>query len=108
MPGTEASGTQTAVISTEHTLATVSANRMMILMVDAANMVLGDALTLRVKTRVLTGGTTRVAFVGVYQHAQTDDPIKVSIPVGSPFEAIFTLQQTAGTGRAFDWSVLSF
>ena len=106
MPSTESSGTQTAVIGTEHSLATITVARTLTLYVDTANMVNGDELELRVTKRVLVGGTNRLAYMASYAHIQAE-PIKQSIPVISLFNAEFTLTQTVGTGRSFDWSVLS-
>lgn len=102
------SGSQTAVISTEHTLATVTAPGVYVLVVDTNAMVNGDVLELRVKRKVRTGDTTRVAYYATYAHAQgADNNIKLSVPIPSPFEFVATLKQTAGTGRAFPWSVES-
>ncbi len=100
------SGTQTATISTEHTLATITADGVYVLAVDLNNLVNGDRVVLRAKAKVTSGGTTRQFFAAVYEHAQADKVVQ-SIPVPSVHEVVFTLQQTAGTGRAFDWSVLS-
>ena len=102
-----ASGTQTAVLTTEHSLHTSTLARTFVLSVDTVNMVNGDALTLRIKTRTLSGGTNRVAYVVNYAQVQ-GDPIKLSIPLPSAFSVEFTLQQTTGAaGRDFDWAVLS-
>ncbi len=105
----EGSGTQTATISTEHSLHTNSGAKTFVFIVDTVNMVEGDVLELRVYLMVLSGGTRRVAYLATYAHGQ-DEPIKISLPVPSPgqtngFEA--SLKQTAGTGRSFPWSVVS-
>lgn len=100
------SGTQSATISTEHTLATITTAGVYVLRVDLNNLANGDRVVLRAKVKALSGGTTRQLFVGVYEHAQADK-IADSIPVPIAHEVVFTLQQTAGTGRSFDWSVLS-
>lgn len=102
----EGSGTQTAVISTEHTLITETEAKTLVLIVDTVNMVAGDELELRVKMKVLTGGTAALAYYAVFANAQAD-PIKLSIPITAPFGCVATLKQTAGTGRNFDWSLVS-
>lgn len=107
------SGTQTATVTTEHTLLDISAAGVYTLHVDAVNMVAGDVLELRVYQMVLTGGTRRVAFIGCYYGAQpTDDVIKVSLPIGNELTDAgslrFTLKQTFGTSRSFPWKVLSY
>lgn len=104
----ESSGTQTAVISTEHSLATPTSAGVRVLMVDTVNMQAGDTLELRIKVKTLSGGTIRVAYLGTFTGAQpTDDLIKVSVPIPSEVGATFTLKQTAGTGRDYDWKVMA-
>ena len=106
----EDSNTQASVIGTEHTLSTLSTAKVFVLVVDTVNMALGDILELRLYVMALAGGTARVAYYAAFTHNQDDEPIKISIPVTSPgrtngFKA--TLKQTAGTGRNFDWDLLS-
>ena len=103
----EASGTQTATLTTEHTLATETDGKVYVLLVDTKNLVNGETLELRVKLKVLTGSTSALVYYATYTNIQTEI-VKASIPIPSPgFEAIFTLEQNGGTGRAFEWSVLS-
>lgn len=107
----EASGTQTATVTTEHTLSTETGAKTFVLIVDTSAMVKGDVLELRIKTRVLTGGTDRLVYISPpYAGVQTGDeagPIKISVPVPSAFSCVFTLKQTLGTGRAYPWAVWS-
>ena len=105
MAASVSDGSQTAVISTEHTLDTITAAGSYVLMVDTSAMALGDKLTLKAKTKVRSGGTTRVAYSATYAQPQ-GEPVKLSIPIASPNEIVFTLQQTAGTGRAFPWEIV--
>ena len=110
MPVLEASGTQTATVGTEHTLATLTTNKTFVLVVDTATLTqaatVADVLELRVYTTVLTAGVSRVAYFASYVSNQAM-PQKISIPIPSDISAVFTLKQTAGTGRAFPWKVLS-
>jgi hypothetical protein len=99
-------GEQTAVIDTEHTLTTQTTDDTYVLLVDTNAMVLGDKLTLRAKVKVRSTGTTRLAYTAEYSHVQ-GEPVKISIPVPTVQEVVFTLEQTAGTGRAFPWEVVS-
>lgn len=101
-----ASGTQTAVISTEHTLSTQTTAKTYVLVVDTGAMVLGDVLELRIKTIALTAGTERVAYYAIYAQPQAT-PIKYSVPVPADISCAATLKQTAGTGRNFPWKLLS-
>jgi hypothetical protein len=105
-----ANGTQTATIGTEHTLASVNQAGVYRLRVDTAAMTATDMLELRVKSKVLTGGTTRGEDLGVYTGVQpTDQLIKRSetyeTDLAETDGLVFTLKQTAGTGRAFPWCV---
>lgn len=99
-------GTQLAIISTTHTLATETTNNVYTFIVDTVNMVLGDELELIVEMKVLTAGAARVLYNAVYKDVQAD-PIKISTPIPAEFGAVFKLLQSAGTGRNFDWAVKS-
>ena len=107
------SGTQTATIGTEHTLLDVATAGTYTFHVDTFNLAAGDVLELRIYQIVLTGGTRRVAYLQQYLDGQpTDDLIKLSVPISNELTDAgalrFTLKQTAGTGRAFPWKVLSY
>jgi hypothetical protein len=114
----KASGTQLAVINTEHTLnaGSFDDNGVYVLSVNTRNMVNGDVLELRAYTKVLTGDANpSLVYESAYAHAQGDGAApgssaggeidKISIPIPSPYSVTFTLKQTAGTGRNFDWRV---
>jgi hypothetical protein len=99
------SGTQSATISTEHTLSTQTTAGVYILVVDVNAMVAGDVVELRIKTKYASGGTERQARVYTLSNAQEDlvfysDPI----PIDTSIKA--TLLQTTGTGRSFPWNLL--
>jgi hypothetical protein len=97
-------GTQTAVISTEHTLATVATAAVFILQLDLSNMLLGDYVEVVVKVRQTSGGAYKQQSYSLYAHSQAD-VIQQSVPIVAPYGAEFTLKQTAGTGRDFPWLV---
>ncbi|OGO52121.1 MAG: hypothetical protein A2148_12485 [Chloroflexi bacterium RBG_16_68_14] len=107
-------GTQTAVIGTEHVLATITAAGVYQLVVDTRNMVNGDVLELRTYLAVRSGESRRLARIDRYGDRQGDgaadtaakgEVVKFSIPYTSVFGIRFALKQTAGTGRSFVWSV---
>lgn len=104
MTTSNSEGSQTAVLTTEHTLATITTDGSFVLGVDTANLILGEELTLRVKLKVRSTGTTRLAYEAVYSHVQ-NEPVVISIPVASTNEIVFTLEQNGGTGRAFPWEI---
>lgn len=99
----DSSGSQTASISTEHSLATPSTVATYVLSVDTVNMVNGDLVELRCYDMV-DGSNYRQMWKGTYQHVQINNA-KVSPPIAVTTQAKFTLKQTAGTGRAFPWSI---
>lgn len=108
-----ASGTQTAVIGTEHFLTSPNIAGTFTLHVDAVNMAAGDYLELRIYQMVLTGGTQRGAYLYTYSGLQpTDDLIKISVPISNELTDAnslrFSLKQVAGTGRNFPWKVLKY
>lgn len=109
----QGSGTQTATVTTEHTLLDVAVAGVFTLHVDTNAMVAGDALELRVYQIVLTGGTRRVAyFGGRFGDADANDGILVSEPIANELTDAgslrFTLKQTTGTSRNFPWKVLKY
>lgn len=104
---TLATGTQTAIISTEHTLYTSIAGGVFVFIVDLLNMAGGDTLELRMKQKVVA--TLSGAYFQSFSGAQSANTlVAVSVPFPTNVAgAIFTLKQTAGTGRTYDYSILS-
>lgn len=101
------SGSQTATISTEHSLyAPGSGGKTFVLVVDLANLANGDVVELRLYCKSRAADTLRVAYLATFAHAQ-GAPIAVSIPLPAYHDFKATLKQTAGTGRAFPWDVLT-
>jgi hypothetical protein len=111
-----ASGTQTAVIGSEHALPTtpfINAAGTYTLHIDKNKMENGDVVELRAYQRILEGGTTRVAyFVRLADAYPADDQIEISVPISNDLavtEAVkFVLKQVRGTGREFPWKVLKY
>jgi hypothetical protein len=106
-----ATGTQTAVITTEHTLADVNLAGTYTLHVDTINLAAGDVVELRVYQMVLTAGTRRVCFFTQFHGAQpVEDLIKVSVPISNELTDTgalrFSLKQVFGTGRDFPFKIL--
>lgn len=114
----KASGTQAATVGTEHTLnaSAFTDSGIYVLSVNTRNMVNGDVVELRAYAKVLTGDANpSLVYQSTYAHQQGDGAApgssaggeidKVSVPIPSPYSVTFTLKQTAGTGRNFDWRV---
>ncbi len=72
--------------------------------VNCENLALGDEVTFSIWVKVLTGSTSRQAYEATYAHVQGDN-VKISIPVVSNFQLIVKANQSAGTARAFEWSL---
>jgi len=110
---TDVHGTQTATVTTEHTLADTAAAATYVLSVDLVNMVAGDAVELRLYEMVLTSGTRRVAYFASFFGAQpADNLIAVSVPISTALTdsgaVRATLKQTVGTSRNFPWNLKKF
>ncbi len=113
----QGTGTQVAVITTEHTLLDVAIAGTFTLHVDANTMVAGDTLELRIYQIVLTAGTRHQVYLARWAGAQSSasdllSPVKISVPVSNELTDAgslrFTLKQTAGTGRSYPWKVLRY
>jgi len=65
----ESSGTQTAVIGTEHTLASPTTAKTRQLVVDLSNLANGDVVELKVRRKVLAAGAERTWQTAVFAHA---------------------------------------
>lgn len=102
------SGSQTAMISTEHTLATITTSGIWVLAVDVNNLTAGDVVELRIYGKARSSDTERLLFgPAIYGPIKPGQLLVLSPPVVSPHHAKFTLKQTNGTGRAFPWAVYS-
>lgn len=104
-PSQTDSGSQTATISTVHTLATKTDGETYVLFVDTSNMALSDTLELIAQFKTLTGSTEDVVERYPASNVQVL-PIKMLGPWATVHSLKFTLEQSAGTGRAFPWSVV--
>lgn len=104
----ESSGTQTATLTTEHTLSTLTGSKMYQAVVDCNALVDTEIVTVRIKTKVLTGGVTRIVQTITFNAQDASiNPILLAAPLLSDQEYVVTLEQNNGTGRAFPWKVLS-
>jgi len=109
-----ASGTQTAVIGTEHELATSTTGKTYVLVVDCVNLVnwvaassqLPDVVELRLYTKVLSGGAEGLAYIATYVGVQSTK-IKYSVPVPANISIKATLKQVSRVGVDFPWALLS-
>lgn len=106
MATTTASGTQTATLTTEHSLTTTTTAGVFVLSVNCTNLLNGETVRIRVKTKVLTGDTAESIWDVSFTHSLGDVPIIQTPPLLSMFSYEATLRQDGGTGRAFPWSVV--
>lgn len=100
----KSSGSQAATGS-EDTLTTQTDAGVYVLCVDLNAMASGDALTVRIKTKDKSAGTSRLAYIAHYFHAQTLLHV-YSVPVPIDTEIVCTIEQTDGTNRTYDWNLL--
>jgi len=90
------SGTSTATLGQESTLATDTNNGTFVLEVDTSNMIAGDLLEIRCKTITLNGGSLVQAWKGTYQHTQINNH-KISPPLAIDQEISCSIKQITGT-----------
>lgn len=100
-----ANGSQAAAIGTEHSLTQQTGIGIYVLLVNTSAMQAGDTLVLKIKTKRSASDSSVTAYSYTFTDAQTE-PHKYSVPVPVDTEIICTLQQTAGTGRAYPWKLL--
>jgi hypothetical protein len=104
MPTLTTSGTQTATITTEHTLTTQTGNKFYTGYVDLTNMVTGDTTVIKVSVIAKTAGSHILYWSGSYTGAQANSLVYIP-PLPSDISYKITLTQSAGTGRTYDWRV---
>jgi len=104
MPTLTTSGTQTATITTEHTLSNPTGNKFYTALIDLTNMTTGDTTEIRVSLIAKTAGSYILYWMGSYTGAQTN-PLVYIPPLPSDIGWKLTLKQTAGTGRNYDYRV---
>jgi len=102
----ETSGTQTAVVGTEHTLASPTTAKTRVLLVDVAAQLAGDIVELRISGPVLASGTSQVIIMSKFSGVVAD-PHTQSWPAIMPHGGTVTLKQTAGTARAYPWDIIT-
>ena len=102
----ESSGTQTAVVGTEHTLASPTTGKTRALLVDVTAQVAGDIVELRIFGPVLASGTSRLIIMSTFPGVVADSHTQ-SWPAIMPHGGTVTLKQTAGTARAYPWDVVT-
>lgn len=101
----KATGSQTATIGVEHTLATITDLGSYVSSVDISNTAAGDEGVIRVYKKVRASSSSELIYPARFSHISKISNIIESIPVRSNHEYILTLEQTAGTGRSYDWEV---
>jgi hypothetical protein len=106
-----ATGSQLTIIGTEHFLANVLEAGKFRLSVDLNPMAAGDVVELRIYQMVLTGGTARVIGPFTYYGVQLADSKIAETPdvwneLTDAQSLRFSLKQTFGAVRTFNWKVL--
>lgn len=102
-------GSQTATVTTEHTLATITDAGVYVLRVDTALMAVDDRVVLRVKSESRVSETAllllyEAAFSGIQIEVLKDSP-PIAVPANG--QVRFTLEQSHGaTGRVYEWSII--
>ena len=101
------SGSQTATVTTEHTLATVTDANVFVLTVDVSAMTNGapaDRVTIREYGKARSSDTERLLKSYFIMGAQAETLFQ-TVPRVSPHHVRYTLTQDTGTSRAFPWAI---
>lgn len=98
------SSSQTAVISTEHTLLDTATAGTYGGEVDITNLVVGERVRIRAYTKQSSGGTYKVKYDRVFTGGEPE-PAKQLVPVLGFYGVKYTLTQINGTGRAFPFVI---
>ena len=103
----ESSGSQTATVTTEHTLATIITQKTFVLTVDCSNLVAGEYVELKVKRDARSADITRTIHTRIVSWLEASvTPIIAMPPVpAGGGEFVCTLKQLNGTSRAFPWAI---
>lgn len=108
MASVNSSGTQTATLATEHTLATITVVGFYQLLVDLGARAAGETVTIREYATVLSGGAERLVRSYVIGPGPGIDPI-FQLPARTVGAGgiRYTLEQGGGTGRSYPWAVVA-
>lgn len=98
------SGSQTATLTTEHTLATITDAGVYVLSLDASNLVGVEELVLKIYGKARSSDSEALIFTASFTGPQIEK-LKQSPALLSPHHWRATLTQYGGTGRAFPWAV---
>lgn len=101
-------GTQTCSIGTEHTLNSpdpATTTGVFQLFLDVNALAAGDVLEVRMKEKVIAGGTARAMMWSLAGAQGADDALFATPPMTLGIGWSATIKQTAGTGRAIPWSL---
>lgn len=101
------SGSQTATLDTEHTLATVTDAGTYCLAVDLDALAGGsspDIMRIKLYGKARSSDTERLIKTWSFWGVQSEK-LWISPAFLSPHHMKWTLEQTDGTGRAFPWAV---
>ena len=101
-----ASGSATVVVGTEDTLASGTASGTYVLTLETINMADGDIVEVRGYDKPGGSSTSRLSFYYSLANAQST-PGHISPPILTEGYVAFSIKQTSGTARTFNWSVLN-
>jgi hypothetical protein len=107
-----ATGTQTAVVGTEHFVSSPNAAGVYVFQVSKRNMQAGDAVEVRIYAKLLSADTEEEVYFGRADGAIIagdswiiGGPIPTELAVSSAVRC--SIKQTAGSARNFPWKVLA-
>jgi len=104
-------GTQAATLDTEHNVANITTAGTYSGYVDCSNVTGSDRVVLRVYIEVDDGGTDILVIEDVILGVDIDSGVVTPLWVHPPFLSVYqytlSIEQTDGTGRNYDWQVVT-
>ncbi len=100
-----ATGTQTCVIGTEHTLNAPTGGKTYVLYLDLTALVALDLIEIRIYNKTLSSSALSALDIPTVVAGPPAGAAFMSIPIPSVHGCSFTIKQVAGTGRAVPWTV---
>lgn len=97
------STTEYSLVNNSTTLASSTNVGVYQVFIDTVNMVAGDRYEIRIKEKIISGGTQRTIYLSVLDGAQGSPFVTPTLVLMNGWDV--TMIRTAGTNRSFSWSI---
>lgn len=90
----------------EQVVTTDTAGHTYVFALDTTNLAAGDAIEVRIKAKVLSGGAEGQAYYATWANVQ-EDVVKYSLPVPANQSIKVTMTRVGGADESYDWALLA-